>query len=303
MGSPIIDVPPYRPPSEASSLLLRLVRGCPWNQCTFCPMYRHIKFERRKASTVMTEIDTLKDLSLVKTVFLGDSDPLLLKGGEILAILEHLYGIFPTIQRVTAYARIDTILKTPFSHLKALVEAGLHRLHVGLETGSSQLLKAIKKGPTPQEMIDGIKRAKAAGFQISCYVLIGIGGVHLSLEHAMETFYLINQTEPPFIRLRTLFPISNTPIYQEIALGSFQDLSPLQRLQETRSLVEGITIKTELFSDHVSNYLKTPQGLIYQGVAGRLPEEKDKMLQILDETIYLIRKNRLEKEILPPLTL
>jgi radical SAM superfamily enzyme YgiQ (UPF0313 family) len=37
---------PIRPPSEAASLLIRVTRNCPWNRCTFCPVYKGSRFSR-----------------------------------------------------------------------------------------------------------------------------------------------------------------------------------------------------------------------------------------------------------------
>jgi len=37
------------------------------------------------------------------------------------------------------------------------------------------LLEEIKKGATPEQMVEGANRAKEAGFEVSLYVLAGIG--------------------------------------------------------------------------------------------------------------------------------
>ncbi|MEA2068287.1 MAG: radical SAM protein, partial [Verrucomicrobiota bacterium] len=33
----------FRPPAEAYSLIIRIMDGCPWNQCTFCGMYKGVQ--------------------------------------------------------------------------------------------------------------------------------------------------------------------------------------------------------------------------------------------------------------------
>lgn len=48
---------PIRPPSEAGSLLIRVTRNCPWNRCTFCPVYKGTRFSLRPAEHVMMDID------------------------------------------------------------------------------------------------------------------------------------------------------------------------------------------------------------------------------------------------------
>ena len=57
------DLPPYRPPSEARSLLIRATRGCPWNKCAFCVMYKDRKFELRSVEEVEQDILAMKELS------------------------------------------------------------------------------------------------------------------------------------------------------------------------------------------------------------------------------------------------
>lgn len=51
---------PIRPPSEAESLLIRITRNCPWNKCTFCPVYKGAQFSRRPIEHVLQDIDTVR---------------------------------------------------------------------------------------------------------------------------------------------------------------------------------------------------------------------------------------------------
>lgn len=298
--------PPYRPPSEALSLLLRLVRGCPWNRCAFCSMYRGERFAVRPLEDLLGDIEIAKKLygPLVKTAFLGDSDPLIMKTQDLVSFLGSLYKGFPMLERVTIYARIKTILKKPLKELASLREAGLTRLHMGLESGSSKVLERIQKGPAKDEMIEGARKAREAGFQVSLYALIGAGGVELSKEHALETAAVINQGPPDFIRVRTLFLLPNTPLYERRSKGLFQELSFLQRLEETRLFVERIEAHTDLYSDHVTNWLRTSSRVLYKGVEGQLPTEREALLEEIDRGIKVLKESPcLEEEILSPTSL
>ena len=59
---------PIRPPSEAASLLLRLTRNCPWNRCTFCPVYKDAKFSLRPVEHILQDIDLVAEqVVLLKT--------------------------------------------------------------------------------------------------------------------------------------------------------------------------------------------------------------------------------------------
>lgn len=272
------DFPPFRPPSEANSLLLRVTRGCPWNRCTFCSMYKGMKFERRELDEVLEDISMAKELyrERVRTVFIGDSNSLVLKAAELVKILQALYASFPHIERVTSYARAKTIAKKPLEDLKKIYEAGLNRLHVGLETGDRELLKEIDKGATPEEMIEAGKKAKEAGFEYSLYVLLGIGGEERWEQHARGTAEVLNQIDPHFIRVRTFIPQPNSQLYDAMEEGRFRPASPETILKETGLLLDRLQVTSQFLSDHISNLVP---------LHGKLPEAKEEMIHLIDEVL------------------
>lgn len=278
------DPPPYRPPSEASSLLLRVTRGCPWNQCTFCSMYKGLKFEKRPVEEVLRDIDTLRQFSgtAAPTVFIGDSNSLVLETKPLVEILQHLYKAFPSVERVTSYARARTLSKKPMDELKAIRQAGLTRLHIGLETGDSELLEEIKKGATPEQMVEGANRAKEAGFEVSLYVLAGIGGEKKWKQHAEGTAKVLNQISPHFIRIRTYVPTPFSPLWDKVQGGSFELASAETILMEQRRLIELLQVTSEYLSDHISNYVP---------VYGELPKDQAAMLQTIDRALAILRKD------------
>ena len=278
------DPPPYRPPSEASSLLLRVTRGCPWNQCTFCSMYKSLRFEKRPVDEVFQDIDTLREFSGAgaPTVFIGDSNSLVLEAKILVEILQHLYKAFPSIARVTSYARARTLSKKSMDELKEIRRAGLTRLHIGLETGDPELLEAIKKGATPEQMVEGSLRAKGAGFEVSLYVLAGIGGEKKWKQHAEETTKVLNRIGPHFIRIRTYVPTPFSPLWDKVQEGSFELASAETILKEQRRLIEHLDVRSEYLSDHISNYVP---------VYGQLPKDQASMLQTIDRALAILIKD------------
>jgi len=283
------DFPPYRPPSEANSLLLRVTRGCPWNRCIFCSMYKRIKFEIRDVEEIKGEIDLARDLygDRVRTVFVGDSDSLVAKTELIVQIMNSLYASFPRIERVTSYARAMTLFRKSVVDLEKIRQAGLTRLHVGLETGDGDLLKEIHKGGTPEEMIEAGRKAKAAGFEYSLYVLLGIGGEERWEQHAKGTADVLNRIDPHFIRVRTFIPQPDSPLYDALEEGRFRLPSPETILKETKLLLEELRVTSEFLSDHVSNLLP---------LHGKLPEDKEKMIQMIDEVLRELKENKSLRE-------
>jgi radical SAM superfamily enzyme YgiQ (UPF0313 family) len=280
------DFPPFRPPSEAESLLLRVTRGCPWNRCAFCSMYKTIRFEIRGPEEVQSDIELASDLygEKIRTVFIGDSNSLVVKTEILVKILDSLFSSFPHIERVTSYGRAKTIAKKPLEDLIKIRQAGLTRLHVGLETGDRDLLKEIEKGATPEEMIEAGRKAKEAGFEYSLYVLLGIGGEAKWEQHARGTIEVLNRVDPHFIRVRTFIPQPNSPLYEAMMKGHFQSASIETILKETNLLLQGLCVTSQFLSDHISNLVP---------LHGKLPEEKERMIQMIEDALEGLKENSL----------
>ncbi|MBN2231265.1 MAG: radical SAM protein [Deltaproteobacteria bacterium] len=282
----VFDFPPYRPPSEAYSMLLRVTRGCPWNRCAFCSMYRKYPFGRRSVVDIKADIDRLVEVygAGMTSVFFGDSNSLLLSAADLVEVLRYLHRSVPGLLRVTSYARAKTLLKKSPADLRAIRDAGLHRLHIGLESGDDEVLRMICKGATADEMIAAGQRVKEAGFECSMYVLLGIGGVEKTRQHRTGTIRVLNAVDPHFIRVRTLTPIPGTDIARWIAEGSFAPVSPLMSIEEERDIVAGLEVTSRFLNDHVSNMVP---------LDGRLPDDRQAMLDMLDAGMEYCRRHEL----------
>jgi radical SAM superfamily enzyme YgiQ (UPF0313 family) len=247
-------------------------------------MYRATKFEKRPVQDVKRDIDTAKTFTggQVETVFVGDSDSLVIKADDICEILNHLTGTFPSLSRVTSYARALTLRRKSAETLLRIRRAGLTRLHIGLETGSARLLDRMKKGAGPETMMKGSIKARDAGFEVSLYVLVGIGGESNWKEHALETARVINEINPHFVRIRTLTPQPGTPVFDWGEEGIFQMPGPETILMEQRTLIEALSVTSKYLSDHVSNYAS---------VDGDIPEDKSKMIALIDTALERLREN------------
>jgi len=211
-----------------------------------------------------------------ENVFLQDGDSLLLPVDQLTEILELLIAKFPTIKRITSYARSKTLLKRSVEELKRLKKAGLNRIHVGLESGNDQVLDFMKKGVTGAEHIEAGRRVKEAGLSLSEYVILGLGGERWWREHALDTAEVINQINPDFIRVRTLAVPKVSPLYEKIVQGEFKLLPDDDVIREEKLFIENLQgINSEFYSDHILNLL--------EDVSGKLPEDKNKMLGIISQ--------------------
>jgi radical SAM superfamily enzyme YgiQ (UPF0313 family) len=288
------DFPPFRPPNEAGSVLIRLTRGCPWNKCEFCAMYKQVKFEVKPFEEVKKDILKARQLyGSAFSIFLGDSDNLVHKNlPEIMAFIRET---FPEVERVTAYARAKTVLRRKMDFLIGVRKAGLDRLHIGLESGDAVVLERLRKGVTPEEMIGAGRKAKEAGFEVSFYVLSGAGGKDRWREHAEGSARVLNESAPDFIRLRTLTVQDGTPLKGKKDKGEFAVTPPLERLREVELFIARLVLKDcFLASDHLTNYLWAGEEVFYRGVAGELPGDKEAMLKAVRCAIEFIESTALQ---------
>jgi coproporphyrinogen III oxidase-like Fe-S oxidoreductase len=279
-----------RPPSEASSLLIRVTRNCPWNQCLFCPAYKGVKFSKRILEEVKKDIDSmaneLRDYPGVKTAFLQDPDSLILPTDDLIAILDHLKERFPKIDRITTYARARTLSHKSIDDPRRLKQAGLTRIHTGMESGSTRVLKMIKKGITPEEVVTGVRHVMEAVIELSEYIMPGIGGRTMSEEHAIETARLLNLIRPHFIRVRTFAMHPQSPMQKMVREGTFVPLTEDEIVAEIRLLLNHLDNMHSYFScnDFSLNLLMQ--------VDGYLDEKKEDMLKELDAFLSMTKRQR-----------
>ncbi len=215
----------------------------------------------------------------VTSAFLQDSDSLIMKTESLVEIVSSLYDTFPTLERVCSYARGKTVFRKKSEELSRLKEAGLSRLHTGLETGDDELLAYIQKGATADEMMQAGCKAIETGFELSEYVMPGLGGRERWQQHAKNTARVLNVINPHFIRLRTLHLADGTPLYEKAERGEFHIQSIEGVLIEIRRLIEDLEVTSELITSDFSN------NFFIGKVDGKLPEEKEKLLKSIDEAL------------------
>jgi hypothetical protein len=229
-----------------------------------------------------------------KTAFLQDGNSLMMASGQLIDVLKHLRAAFPTLERVTTYARSKTLSRRTLEELTGIYRAGLDRLHVGLETGDDKLLKQIKKGVTGEEHILGGQKAMQAGFQLSEYWMPGLGGKQMWRDHAVNTARVLNRIDPHYIRSRPFFPSPGTPIYDDYEKGELTLLSPREQLIELKMMIEALDVTSRVCFDHDGNYWIDSRGgrlfsLNYEGY--RFPEQKSQVLELIEDGIA-VQKGR-----------
>ena len=303
---------PIRPPSERHSLLLRVTRNCPWNRCTFCGLYKGEPFSRRPVAHVLRDIDAVRRAvdrlsgapthaaspmvdegewlaenaartwlqAGCRSVFLQDSNSLIIAPGDLETILLYLRASFPSVGRVTSYARSQTVARISDEDLARLHAAGLNRIHIGLESGCDVVLERVRKGADQATHIRAGRKVKRAGIELSEYYMPGLGGRELSRQHAQDSAKALNRIDPDFIRLRTLALPDGLELADEAARGHFDPMNDREVAEELLLFLESLTgITSRVVSDHILN--------LFEEIEGRLPEDRERMAAVIRRFLVL----------------
>jgi hypothetical protein len=321
------EMGPIRPPSEAYSLLIRATRNCPWNRCLFCNTYKGTKFQLRAVDEICQDIeaanaisDGIKEIAWRRgygngmrevaamlynqpqygqcvhnvalwlyaggqSAFLQDANTLIMRTPELIQVVTFLRKTFPNLNRVTTYARSHTSARKSPEELTELKDAGLDRIHTGMETGYDPLLAYMQKGVTAEQHIKGGTKIVEAGISLCEYIMPGLGGRKMSQGHARETARVLNEINPDFIRLRSLHVKSDTPLWSLLQDGDFEPQTEDEVVEEIGTFINNLHVISYVKSDHIFNLL--PE------IEGKMPEDKEKCLNIINSYLSLPEEERL----------
>lgn len=271
------DAPLYRPPSEARSLIFQVTLGCSFNECSFCDMYRSKDYSERPWEEVRAEIDMMaKYAPDTRRVFLADGDALNLDAEYLAKIAAYIRERFPRLERISCYAMPMNILKKTDEELRQINRAGLDMFYLGIESGSDTVLKKVTKGAVAATIIRSVNKAKAAGYTMSCMVILGLGGRKYSAEHVEGTARVISACSPHYVGALTLY--LENGIKQEFLdkYGEpFARIDDEEALGELHGLVGSIDTASEIVfrANHGSNAYT---------IKGTLPQDREAMLQRIE---------------------
>ncbi|MFO8017982.1 MAG: radical SAM protein [Promethearchaeia archaeon] len=252
-----------RPPVEAYSVLIPVTGGCSWNKCKFCGTYKGVyggiqEYAIRPLEDVLEDIDQFAERNFHgKPVFLAGGNPTSASTDYLAKIIKHVRKKLKNVPRVSCYAKSLDILRKSDAELEKLTEAGLDIVYMGLESGSSEVLRIMRKGTNAESMIEAGKRVLKAGIDLSLYILLGLGGKKHSEDHVKGTARVLTEVNPTIFRFRTLNVLPNTPLWDEWKSGEFRLLSPVENLKEERDIIAnlGENVTSEVYNDHISNYV------------------------------------------------
>jgi radical SAM superfamily enzyme YgiQ (UPF0313 family) len=266
----------YRPPSEADALIVQATIGCSYNLCTYCDMYRDKTFRVRALEDVLADLDRYRGDPRVEKVFVADGDALVMPMEHWTPILARCRALFPRLRRVSCYAMARNVLDKTDAQLKALREEGLEVLYIGPESGDDATLKRIAKGDDAAAHVEAARRAHGAKMELSVIALLGIA-MERSEEHARATADLVTAMDPEYFAALTVTVVPGTPLATLQKRGRFEVAPVDGLLRELRTMVDRARPRAALFrTNHASNYLP---------LAGRLPQDRERILGVIDAAL------------------
>lgn len=272
-------VPPvYRPPSEARSLIFQVTYGCSSDTCTFCRVYHTKRFRKRNEEEVLSEFEQAARLyPRTRRIFLADGDALVLSPRILCTYLERLHALFPRLERVTAYATPQNILRKSPRDLEAIRQAGLTMIYYGVESGSEKILEMVRKGVKPDEHVQALRKASDAGLLTSVTVILGLGGPRLSEEHAAQTGKVLTGGSPDYIGALTLMLGPHNADFPSSMYPGWRELEIPEVLSEVRALLEHtLCDNCEFRANHASNWLT---------LKGRLQADRMRLMDFIQEVL------------------
>ncbi len=277
------ELGPIRPPDEANSLLIRTTRGCPWNRCQYCTLFKGMRFSIRTVDDIIKDIFAAQEHyngAPLETCFLQDGDSFAMRTNDLVEVLHTLKQAFPTLNRISSYGRAQTMGRKSAAEIQEIYDAGLNMLYCGVESGSAKVLETVRKGVTPDAIVQASLKARQAGMKLVVFVIFGLGGRELSNNHIDETANVLNQIDPYNIRVMSLSVKEKTGLGEMIANGTFSMLSETEMVEEQRRLLERLEgINSRYSNSHSVNLLNE--------IAGSLPQDKERLLNIVDSFLNL----------------
>ena len=217
----------------------------------------------------------------VTRVFLEHGDAFVLSSDRLLAIAEAVHRKLPKVETIAMYASIQNIRTKTDAELRELRACGIHGLDIGVESGLDAALTYMNKGHTAKEAREQLLRLTEAGMDYSFNAILGCGGAELWQENADATADLINAVQPRLLFIGSLHAEPGCRLYQDMKDGVFHECTIGQLLDEQERLIRRLDLRnTYYFGSHPSNLVP---------MQGRLPEQKQDMIDVIRETREALR--------------
>lgn len=284
----------WRPPYEASSLLLEVTAGCTHHNCKFCTLYNDLPFSFRMSPVEDVEAD-LKEAQTqyglwknnkVARTFLTGANPFVLSFEKLMLIADLIREYFPENETIGCFSRITDISLKTEEELLILHDAGYTGLTIGVETGDDEALDFMNKGYSSKDIIEQCRRLEHAGISYNFFYLTGISGSGNGEKGALATAAICNQLHPELIGANMLTVYPDSELYQEIQNENWKEESELEKYRELKILIANLKLPTVFAAMGASNAIQ---------LQGILPKDKEKLLTALAEITNTISEEELRR--------
>ena len=296
----------WRPPYEASSLLLEVTAGCTHHKCKFCTLYNNLPFKFRMSPLADIESD-LQEAQLwstdpismltarlqelprperIQRAFLTGANPFVLKSERLMTVADLIRQYVPSIKTIGCFARITDVTLKSDEELASLHQAGYDGLTIGIETGDDEALRFMNKGYAAADIVKQCQRLDQAGIHYSFFYLVSISGAGRGEIGAKATANVCNQLHPTLIGVNMLTIYPDSELYQEIQRGNWKEESEIEKYKEIRTLLECLEIPTQFAALGASNAFQ------FQGT---LPEDKEALAAALNKIIETVKEDDLRE--------
>ena len=263
-----------RPPYEAASGYLQVTSGCSRGRGEVCTFYKDAPFRVSPIEEIESDIKELAATSWrFNRIFLQGADPFILPFDKLMTIAELIHRYMPYVSSIGGYARVDNIRGKTVEQLKQLKEAGYSNFYFGNESGDDLILDRMNKGYHAKLVVEKLSRLDEAGMEYIMNFLGGLGGHGYGLSHARKSADVINQLHPTMVYASELTLFPDTPLSKAVKTGKFVEVTEEERFGELAELIQDISVATVFKAEHVT--LPMP-------IRGRLPEDREKMLKLLE---------------------
>ena len=284
----------WRPPYEASSLLLEVTAGCTHHKCKFCTLYADLPFSFRMSPFQNIEEDLKEAQEIYRSLgghevsrtFLTGANPFVLKYEKLMKIAGLIHTYFPEMDTIGSFARVTDITLKTDEELVSLREAGYDGLTIGIETADDEALRFMNKGYLAEDILKQCHRLDQAGIRYNFFYLAGISGAGRGEAGARATAAVCSQLHPIIVGANMLTIYPDSILYQEIQRGTWQEESETEKYQEVRTLVEHLEIPTVFAALGASNAFQ---------IQGELPRDRENLLPSLDEIIEITGEDELRR--------
>lgn len=208
-------------------------RGCPF-QCTYClwpaTLYGH-RFRARSAQNVVDEIDQILHKYGIDEIYFDD-DTFTMDRQRVLDICRMIRERGLKVSWIVQ-ARVDTVDR---EMLQTMKDAGCHYILFGVESGSPEMLKIMKKHINLDQVRVAFQLCSELGIKTQAFFLFGVPGeTQQTIRETIEFAKSLNASTAQFA---IVVPHPGSVLYEQVVANGWLIYKNWEDFASQRSLVE-----------------------------------------------------------------